>query len=158
MAEFHQKRNRTSKRNQGWAQWAAALVAQVMAPPKSSRLQIDWRRPGPMLKYDTPPPSREGVGEHPTRLDAGGEASVLERPAVHLEGRDQRAVGSDVPQDLVETHQPVEDAACELRVAAWASHWDPVAELALEIGAVTELQRRQDRGVDSELSGAQVVL
>src|SRR4051794_30795438 len=54
--EDAQNRNRTSHRNQGWAQWAVS-VAQVMAPPKSTRLQIDWRRPGPMLKYDTPPPS-----------------------------------------------------------------------------------------------------
>ena len=49
VAKSAQNRNRTSKRNQGWAQWAVS-VAQVMAPPKSSRLQIDWRRPGPMLK------------------------------------------------------------------------------------------------------------
>ena len=52
---FAQKRKRASKRNQGWAQWAV-LVAQVIAAPRSTRLQIDWRKPGPMLKYDAPPP------------------------------------------------------------------------------------------------------
>src|SRR5579883_2358201 len=45
----------------------------------------------------------DDVGALPGK-DRTGEATVLERPAVHLEGRDQRAVGGGVPQDLVEAH------------------------------------------------------
>src|SRR5207248_2629050 len=47
------------------------------------------------------------------RQEGGGIAAVLERPAVHLEGGDQRAIGRGVPEHLVQAGQPVEDAAGE---------------------------------------------
>ena len=103
-------------------------VAQVIAAPKSTRLQIDWRRPGPMLKYVTRRPSSTWMGPGPAAIAAvyppfsNDQTSISSVPISGLSG-----VGYQ--RTWLTLVSAVKHAAGDGDVGA---DRDPVAELALQ--------------------------